>query len=58
MQNQDPNEVLKNSDPVKIDVKIENYQTLQVLEKLEGFVDQDLAVKFLKSLNDKTVYLG
>lgn len=42
----------------KIPVKIDNSETLQVLEKLENLEDQDLAIRYLKMLNDKTSELG
>ena len=36
----------------KIPVKIDNSETLQVLEKLENLEDQDLAIRYLKMLNE------
>lgn len=54
MQNYNPNDNIQ----VKGNVKLDNIQTLQVLEKLEGLADQEMAVKFLKKLNDKTAELG
>lgn len=42
----------------KIPVKVDNTETLQVLEKLENLDDQDMAILFLKKLNDKTSELG
>jgi hypothetical protein len=44
--------------PQKIPVKIDNSETLQVLEKLENLEDQDVAIRYLKKLNDKTSALG
>lgn len=42
----------------KIPVAVDNTETIQVLEKLETLDDQDLAIKYLKMLNDKTSALG
>lgn len=41
-----------------LSVQIDNSETFQVLEKLENLEDQELAVKLLKQLNDKTAELG
>lgn len=51
--------MLKSQNPsTELPVKIDNTETLQVLEKLENLEDQELAIKLLKQLNDKTSELG